>query len=168
MARRLLLITVFVSALLEASGKWLRLEAPGIEVISNAGGGSARETLTQFARIRQVFESRTQRLVKNSVPVRVYVFRSAEEFRPFKVSDAASGYYHSGHERDYIAMHAGGSDTRRIAYHEYAHLLMRHTGYRVPLWLNEGTAEMFSTIAFDKAGVRIGDMIDTHLSTLRD
>src|SRR5688572_30441908 len=132
MAPRLLVITVFVSAFLGASGKWVRLEAPGIEVLSNAGTGSARETLHQFAQISQVSESQTQRLITESFPVRVYVFRSAEEFRPFKVSDAASGYYHSGHERDYIALHASGSDTRRIAYHEYAHLLMRHTGYRVP------------------------------------
>jgi hypothetical protein len=65
-------------------------------------------------------------------------------------------------------MQVSGPDIYRVVYHEYSHLQMRHAGYRVPVWLNEGTAELFSTVAFDKSEVRIGDLIQPHIMTLRD
>ena len=167
MFERVLLLGVCFAAYLCAAGRWVRVETADIEVLSNAGPGTAREALRRFEQIRHVFQSRTQKQNVSSLPVRVFVFRSAEDFRPFQVSDSAAGYYQPGAERDYIAMQVNTSDIYRVVYHEYAHLLMRHAGYRVPVWLNEGTAEMFSTVAFEKSEVRIGDLIDTHILTLR-
>jgi tetratricopeptide (TPR) repeat protein len=165
--RALLLLTVLVSGLY-AAGKWVRVETPEIEVLSSAGSGTAREALRRFEQIRHVFEARTQKPNTTPVPVRVFVFRSEAEFQPFQITESAAGYYQPGHERDYIAMQVSGPDIYRVVYHEYAHLLMRHGGYRVPVWLNEGTAELFSTVVFDRDEVRIGDLIQSHILTLRD
>lgn len=162
-----LLLGAFSVACVSAADKWVRVETTDIEVLSNGGAGTAREALRRFEQIRHVFQSRTQRQNITSLPVRIFVFRSGEDYRPFQISDSAAGYYQPGSERDYIAMHVSASDIYRVVYHEYAHLLMRHAGYRVPVWLNEGTAEMFSTVAFEKSEVRIGDLIETHILTLR-
>ena len=65
-------------------------------------------------------------------------------------------------------MHISGADLYRIVYHEYTHLLLRHAGYKVPVWFNEGTAELFSTADVTKTEVRVGDLIPAHVLTLRD
>jgi tetratricopeptide (TPR) repeat protein len=156
-----------------AASKWVRVQSPEIEVLSDAGARTAREALRRFEQIQHVFHTRTQKQTRRqaqsitSLPVRIFVFRSEEGFRPFQVSESAAGYYQPGHDRDYIVMQVSGSDIYRVVYHEYAHLLMRHAGYKVPVWLNEGTAELFSTVVFDKSEVRIGDLIEPHILTLR-
>jgi tetratricopeptide (TPR) repeat protein len=102
------------------------------------------------------------------LPIRVFVFRNGSEFQPYNVRPDAAGYYQSGFDRDYIAMKATGADTDRVVYHEYTHLLLRHAGYRVPVWFNEGIAELFSTANVGKTEVRIGDLIPAHVITLRE
>jgi tetratricopeptide (TPR) repeat protein len=168
MLSRAILLTAVSAASIFAADKWIRVQTPGTEVLSNAGAGAAREALRRFEQIQHVFRSRTQRQNLTSLPVRIFVFRTEDDFRPFQVSDSAAGYYQPGNERDYIVMQVSGPDIYRVVYHEYAHLLMRHAGYRVPVWLNEGTAELFSTVAFEKSEVRIGDLVQAHILTLRD
>ena len=166
MFSRTLLLTALLTTSLPA--KWVRVQSNDIEVLSNAGTGAAREALRRFEQIQHVFRSRTSQRNITSLPVRIVVFKSEDDFRPFQVSDSAAGYYQPGNERDYIVMQVSGPDLYRVVYHEYSHLLMRHAGYRIPVWLNEGTAELFSTVAFEKSEVRIGDLIQSHILTLRD
>jgi tetratricopeptide (TPR) repeat protein len=162
--------TLFLAALFTISlpAKWVRVQSNDIEVLSNAGTGTAREALRRFEQIQHVFRTRTSQRNITALPVRIVVFKSEDDFRRFQVSDSAAGYYQPGNERDYIVMQVRGADLNRVVYHEYSHLLMRHAGYRIPVWLNEGTAELFSTVAFDKSEVRIGDLIQSHILTLRD
>ena len=39
-----------------------------------------------------------------------------------------------------------GAENAPLAIHEYMHLLMRHLKLNVPVWLNEGFAEVYSTL----------------------
>lgn len=151
-----------------AEDRWLSLSSPHFEVLTNGGAGAGRDVLRRFEQIRHVFESRTGRGSLTPLPVRVFVFRNESDFQPFRVNRNAAGYYQAGHARDYIAMQATGADTYRVVYHEYTHLLLRHAGYRVPVWFNEGTAELFSTADAGGSEVRIGDLIPSHILTLRD
>lgn len=117
--------------------------------------------------IRHVFETRTKRQDLTPLPVRIFVFRSETEFRPFQVNENAAGYYQAGPDHDYIAMQASGTDLYRVVFHEYVHLLMRHAGLSVPVWFNEGTAEVYSTTEVGGKEIRIGDLIPAHIATLR-
>ena len=142
--------------------------SPDFEVLTNAGAGVGRDVLRRFEQIRHVFESRTGRGSLTPLPVRVFVFRNEPGFHQYQVNPNSAGYYQAGQERDYIAMHISGADLYRIVYHEYTHLLLRHAGYKVPVWFNEGTAELFSTADVTKTEVRVGDLIPAHVLTLRD
>lgn len=152
----------------QAEDRWLRLNSPHFEVFTNSGAGTGRDVLRRLEQIRNVFEARTGRGSLTPLPVRVFVFRNETDFQPYQVKQNAAGYYQSGHARDYIAMQATGTDTYRVVYHEYTHLLLRHAGYHVPVWFNEGTAELFSTADVGSTEVRVGDLIPAHLATLRD
>lgn len=162
-----LLLCLAASAGAQDSG-WIRLKSSHFEVLTDAGANRGRDVLRRFEQIRHVFELRTGRGSLTPLPVQVFVFRSASGFTPYQVGDNTAGYYQSGYDRDYIAMQAAGDDTYRIVYHEYTHLLLRHAGYRVPVWFNEGTAELFSTADVGKKEVRIGDLIPSHVLTLRE
>jgi Flp pilus assembly protein TadD len=165
---KLLALLIACGAASTAEDRWLRLQSPHFEVLTNAGAGTGRDVLRRFEQIRHVFESRTGRGSLTPLPVRVFVFRSEPEFHPFQINRNSAGYYQAGQGRDYIAMQTTGPDLYRVVYHEYTHLLLRHAGYKVPVWFNEGTAELFSTSEAGKTEVRVGDLIPSHILTLRD
>lgn len=153
---------------LAGQAAWQRLQSGNFELYTSAGAGSGREVLQRLEQIRHVFETRTQQKNLTPLPVRVYVFRSDAEFRRFQVKENAAGYYQSAPDSDYIAMQLSGADLYRVVYHEYVHLLMRHSGVHVPVWLNEGTAEVYSTTEIHGSRVRIGELIPAHVATLRN
>lgn len=161
-------LLLFWTVLGVAEDRWLRLKSPHFEVLTNAGASAGRDVLRRFEQIRHVFESRTGRGNLTPLPVRVFVFRSEADFQPYRVNSNTAGYYQAGHELDYVAMQSTDVDTYRVVYHEYTHLLLRHAGYRVPVWFNEGTAELFSTAEVGASEVRVGDLIPAHMITLRD
>ena len=162
------LLAIFVVFALAGDAAWLHLQSGNFDVYTSAGAGNGREVLRRLEQIRNVFETRMQQKNLMPLPVHVYVFRSEGEFRQFRVKENAAGYYQSAPDRDYIAMHVGAADLYRIVYHEFVHLLMRHSGVHVPVWLNEGTAEVYSTTEIHGSHVRIGDLIPSHLATLRN
>jgi tetratricopeptide (TPR) repeat protein len=161
------LVAALLLSGLAGQAAWLHLRSGSFDLYTSASAGNGREVLQRLEQIRHVFETRTQQKNLTPLPVRVYVFRSEPEFRRFQVKDNAAGYYQSAPDRDYIAMQLTGTDLYRVVYHEYVHLLMRHSGVHVPVWLNEGTAEVYSTTAIKGSRVRIGDLIPSHVSTLR-
>jgi hypothetical protein len=44
-----------------------------------------------------------------------------------------------------------------IAVHEYVHLLVRHSGIKLPAWLSEGLADFYSTLEPVGKKVRVGN-----------
>ena len=46
----------------------------------------------------------------------------------------------------------------QTAVHEYMHLLIRHSGGSFPLWLNEGMAELYSSMNVQGGKMRVGDL----------
>jgi tetratricopeptide (TPR) repeat protein len=63
-------------------------------------------------------------------------------------------------------MGRSGDDAARIAVHEYVHLVVRHLGLMYPTWLNEGVAELYSTLRMQGDKALIGDLIPGRLQAL--
>ena len=158
-----------VCGIANAGEQWLRFSTPHVEVLTDAGVGKGREVLRRFEQIRQVLLKTTSTQPKSGPPIRIFVFRTDKEFGEYKDPRRKSmaGFYQPGRDRDYIAMQNTGSEIYRIVFHEYVHVVMRHTGAPVPLWLNEGTAELFSTVAITNSQIKLGEVIPAHLLSLR-
>jgi tetratricopeptide (TPR) repeat protein len=167
MLAAVVLLLLTAAGMAAAETRWVRLRSPHFELFSDAGAGSGREVLRRMEQIRHVFETRTQRQNLTPLPIRIFVFRSDADFQQFQINENAAGYYQAGTSRDYIAMQVAGVDLYRVVFHEYAHLLMRHAGVPIPVWFNEGTAEVYSTTELSGREIRIGEPIPTHLATLR-
>jgi tetratricopeptide (TPR) repeat protein len=99
--------------------------------------------------------------------VRVIGFRSASEYNAFRLRPTADAYYIGTESRDYIVMPALGANEFPVAAHEYAHLVLRASGLRLPPWLNEGLAEYFSTVRIGRRGWEIAGTKPAHLQILR-
>jgi tetratricopeptide (TPR) repeat protein len=138
---------------------WIRLRAPDIELLSDAGERSARDTLTRLARIRDLFPA------GRSQPLRIFLFSLEKDFRDYAPGAVADGFYQSGPERDYIVLRSGATPAR-VVVHEYIHLLLNHGTAPLPLWFEEGTAELYSNLEFSGSRLVVGTVIPEHVSAL--
>ncbi len=151
---------------LAAEPAWLRITSPHFEVLTDAGEKTGREVIRRFEEIHGVFRNAGGYRKPLILPVRVFVFATDAGFRPYRPAATTSGFYQSGPERDYIAMRYSGPKTYRVVFHEYVHLVLNHTSVALPQWLEEGTAEFYSTLESLGGRIRIGTPILEHLATL--
>jgi Flp pilus assembly protein TadD len=158
-ATAFMLAALFAPASNTAEARWIRLHSPNFELYSSAGVRNARDTLKEFERVRSFFLQALGGPVAKPSPVRLVTFNSTKEYEPFRPNEFAIAYYHEMAQRDYIVMSHGGADTFPVAVHEYVHLLVRHAGMKLPPWLNEGIAELYSTLKPVADKILVGDLI---------
>jgi tetratricopeptide (TPR) repeat protein len=142
------------------------MQSPNFVAYSSAGERDTRDTLRYFEQVRDFFLQVNQRELPQPVPVYVVVFGSEKEYRPYRFNEFATAYYFGGADRDYIVMGRTGEQAAQIAVHEYVHLVARHAGLKFPPWLNEGIAELYSTIRMQGNKVLVGDLIPGRLQAL--
>ena len=147
--------------------QWIKVTSPNFEMFTSAGEGAAKRTLQDFEQIRSFFIEVTQAKSAPPLPVRIIAFRSRKEFEPYRARESSSAYYLSSRERDYIVMGKIGADTRPIAIHEYIHLLVRHSGLKLPIWLNEGFADLYSTLKPYAGKILVGELLPGRFQVLQ-
>ena len=168
--RRFAGVVVFAilsAAAARAADSWLRLTTPHFEMITTAGEKKGRESILCFETARQFFIDIG---IGHNLPegrVQIVGFRNDLEFRPYAPNDFATAFYSGGAESDYIVLSQTGSGSFPVAVHEYMHLVARHGSRDLPIWLNEGLAELFSTLRPDGRKVAVGDTIHSHLEDVR-
>ncbi len=172
--RRLAALTIaaYLSVACEASNtQWTLVQSPHFEVYSQSGERDGRAALLWFEQLREFFSrmpvSEAGRGLESHSPVRVIGFRSAQEYAAFRLHPATDAYFIGGELADYIVMPRLSADEFGVAAHEYAHLFLHSKGQRLPLWLAEGIAEVFSTIRMGENGGAIGGDLPMRTQTLR-
>jgi len=143
---------------LRAEERWLKVETPNFEVYTTGGEGAARRTLLYFEQLRSFFLQAQQLKSTADAPVRIIGFKNEKQFRPFRPNESASAFYLGAHDRDYIVIGDIGLERHETAIHEYVHLLVKHSDASLPVWLNEGMAEVYSTMTTLGAKVQVGAM----------
>jgi len=155
--------------------QWRRIDSPNFIIIGEGGGGDLRDLAVRFEGFREMLgRVLNVRVTQTPVPTFVVAFAYDRSFTPFKpMFDGkrveAAGVFVPRNDVNYIAMVHDGQDTRmRIVLHEYAHVVLENTGQRLPLWLDEGLAEYYSTFVMSKGGkeATLGGLIGEHLTLL--
>ena len=95
----------------------------------------------------------------------IVLFRSKKEYLPYRLGEVAGAYYLSGPDADLIVLVAGNESSTAI--HEYVHLLVRHSGLRLPLWINEGLAVLYSSMRQVGGQFVVGYASPGRMATLR-
>lgn len=130
-----------------AEARWLRLKSPNFEMYTTASERNARETLKYFEQVRAFFVQAMGGIPGRALPVRIVAFNSKKEYEPYAINNFATAFYHSTSTSDDIVLSESGFDVFPVAVHEYVHLVAKHAGLgNLPPWLNEGLAEVYSTM----------------------
>ena len=163
--RAVVVLTLVVAGLAQAEPKWVKLRSANFELYTSAGERAGRRTIQQFERTRSFFQQAMRLGGSNSKPVRIVLFRSRKEYLPYRPGEVAAAYYLPGRDADLIVLVAGNELS--LAIHEYVHLLVRHSGLKLPLWINEGLADLYSSMQQVGGKVVVGHAPPARIQTLR-
>lgn len=163
MSRRYcLLCAILVFSLqgcLAAADQWIKLATPHFELYTTAGERKGREAILYFEQVRSFFLEASESKHVSEFPVRIVAFRGETQYQPYHINEFAIAYYTHGKNRDYIVMQDIASEHYPVAIHEYTHLVIEHAGLNPPPWLNEGLAELYSTLTPVGKKAAVGDII---------
>ena len=132
----------------------------------------------KVARIAAVMESMSRILqvlhpqaTEETHPLTVYLFQNDRSFRPYKFLSGdrpahIDGMFLGHRDGDFIAL-SGAVNPARAARHEFVHHYLNRRGQRLPIWFEEGIAELYSTVRQRKHKAILGEAPPIHLSLLK-
>src|SRR6185295_18674663 len=99
-------------------------------------------------------------------PTRIYLFHDEDSFAPYTIGPNVGGYFFGSDLGNSIVLRLGMERARSL-YHEYLHDFLANNAPHLPLWLNEGMAELYSTFTVRERQAEIGLPLPEHRETLR-
>jgi tetratricopeptide (TPR) repeat protein len=162
-------VYLFVAAAIDlaAAERWHKVSTDNFELLTTAGAGRGKEAVQYFEQVRNFFIRTSNVRPPSGKPIRIIAFSSDKQFEPYRATEGSPAYYLPGLNSDTIVMGSLTKDLFRVAIHEYVHLLVRHSKAKYPLWLNEGTADLYSTLTPVAGKVRVGEFPMGHYHALR-
>ncbi len=122
---------------------------------------AAIDTLQRLERLRLFFDQ--SNLIDNSSKskLQVIAFNSEKQYDFYRINPGACAFYQRTPNSDFIVMQDLAPEHSEVALHEYTHFVFEHAGFKLPLWLNEGMADLFSSTIFrDHMAIVGGDAAD--------
>jgi tetratricopeptide (TPR) repeat protein len=168
-ALRLLAVACFALPLCAPAAPkdpWLLIKSANFELFTTAGERSGRDLIKHFEQVRSFFTQAFGARLALGKPARIIAFRSEKEYRPYRPNEFATAFYQPGAEHDFIVMQSGSSDHYDVAVHEFTHLMIHQSALSVPVWLNEGMAELYSNLAPSGSKIVVGNVIAGRVQTL--
>ncbi len=154
---------------------WTCVESRNFVCLTNAESGPVGGLLRELEALRAVLASGDLGLGRAvGVPLRIVVFDGDDSFLPYNRirsdgTPATQAYFQPFPSADYLAIALPrGPDAIRVVYHEFLHAILYENAPRIPLWLNEGLAEFYSTFRVEAATAVVGEPIGLHLELLED
>lgn len=161
---------------MHAAERWLVGRTDHFEVFSSGSEAETRRILTALEQFRAYFLASFPLRGASEPRTTIFLFDSDRAFRPYKPlyegkpKDVA-GYFLGGTDEVVIALTTDlpdpDQDPTGIIYHEYVHLLLHVRDAKLPVWINEGMAELFSTFAVADGKIIVGKAIDQHVAVLQ-
>lgn len=130
--------------------EWIKLTAPQFTVLSEVSESRTRAWAREFELFHRGIASVLWVPPERLEPLRVVLFRSDRRFRPYKPLAGGkpaevNGVFLHEPERNLAALAVDGlrDETREHIFHEATHWHLAAYERDLPLWLNEGLAELF-------------------------
>jgi tetratricopeptide (TPR) repeat protein len=145
--------------------RWVCIRSPHFELFTEGGEPGGRELVHYFEQVHSFFQQAFGLNGRGRV-VRIVSFRSTRQFQHYETSKIADAAFHSGSRHDYILMKNDEADRDQMAVHEYTHLIVRATNHDIPVWLDEGLAEVYSNLEPHGSYVVVGRVLPARLAAL--
>ncbi len=161
------LLFAWASKPLSAAQHWIIVSTPQFEMYTTNSEKQAIRSLQVFEQVRYFFLQNSRNKRAPEEQVRIIAFSSEREFKRYRPNAGTFAYYQQGRERDYIVMQDIEPEHQRTALHEYTHLIVQHSKLDLPIWLNEGMADLYSSLEPHGQKAMVGRSIPDRLYTLQ-
>lgn len=155
---------------------WLKFATANFELYTTADEDTGRSLIYRLERLRAILqpilgwrgEPRSEVRDEREKPLCVIAFGSRDEFQAHAPISRSTGFFLPGTRRDFVVLDGSRAGSRAAA-HEYLHFVMAQSGLRLPPWLNEGLAELYSNLQESRSGQRteLGRFIPGRVLSLR-
>jgi hypothetical protein len=159
---------LLISAAGAGQPTWKEMQNENFHAYSTASDRDTQGFIDHLERVRNFFIQFTGSTPPRAAPVTTVIFGSPKEYQPYRLNAFATAYYGNHTDRDFIVVGVLGEQSSQTAAHEYTHLVFRHGGYELPPWLNEGLAEVFSTIHSAGKDIEFGDVLPGRLQAMNN
>ncbi len=140
-----------------ASDRWSHISDSNFDVYSTDDRKRAEVLLGSLERTRSLLQEVGLRNQSTEFQMRVIVFRSADEYSRYALSQNADAYFLCRLSGDSLVLQESQAQNRSILIHEYSHYLMHQDGVKLPVWFFEGMAEIYSIVDEHSSEVLIGN-----------
>ena len=151
-----------------AGEHWICLRGTNFELYTTSNESAGREALVYFEQVRRAFTEILGLKLPNSKPVTIIAFRDEPAFIPYRPQPTVIAYSLFGLGRDYIVMQDLVPEHYPVALHEYTHVVVEQAGMKLPVWLDEGFAEVYSTMKPVGRKILVGRIITPRLQTAQN
>ena len=148
---------------------WTELSSTHLTLITDGDEVPARQLLRSLEIMRStLLELGLRPPEPTHLPTTIVLFTRPSAYEPFALHERAGQFFATPYE-NLIAVDATvrSRPAAVIASHEYVHALLFESGLSVPLWLNEGLAEYYSTLRLEDSRVILGEAPRRHRRRLR-
>jgi hypothetical protein len=133
---------------------WIRVTTPDLDLLTTGEAALAAEAVRELETLRIFFRDTMPTFATTGARLRIVAFSSEGEFREFRVNAHSPAYFVSGPGQSTIVLGRLAKGSMMSLRHEYAHYLVRQSGLRLPLWLEEGLAEYYGGVSEERARSR--------------
>jgi len=155
--------------------EWNQVQTANFTIFSNAAEKMTRRAGSDLEQLRAVLQTLFGDLnFLSPVPTYIFVFDHPKSFTPYtlyyqgKPQERLGGYFGSSEFANHVAIVSNqyNTDVSAIIYHEYLHYVINTNLPGLPLWLNEGLAEFYSSFDVEDGVAKIGYPVGRHLAWL--
>lgn len=152
----------------EIERNWNRLESGDFTVYTATNESSgALNALEQLQAMRAFVQSS---LKIGSIPkfdITVFVFDGGQEFSRYEPHPNTFAFYRKHQAHNYIVVKSFHGGPERALAHEYIHAVFANITPKLPVWLAEGLAEVYSETHKDGSTISFGLAIPDHIARLK-
>jgi tetratricopeptide (TPR) repeat protein len=148
------------------SQTWIKLTTPKFELYTDTSSLKAKNLLSLFESADAAALRPTDKQPETNRRLRIIAFANSSEYAPFRLKTAALGHYLHARDRDYVVLSDAEPEHFEAAVHEYTHYAVNRAGLHLPLWLNEGIADLYSTTAVSAGTPLLGAPLAGRVGTL--
>ena len=144
---------------------WIEVCSPHFRVLTNSSQSEARHVAHEFEQMRSVFaEQNPQFRLEGGAPLTIFAAEdepTAKMLEPFlwkAKGEKPAGVYHHAWEREYVMvrMDAWNRGAHEVVYHEYTHSILHRNFHWIPVWLDEGMADLYGFSRFEGSRILVG------------
>jgi tetratricopeptide (TPR) repeat protein len=139
--------------------QWISVSSSQVEILTSNNESEARAALQVFENAHQFFSTANLFPAALKAPVRIFAFQSKEEYTPYRLNGNAFGHFLHSRAGDYIVLEDIKPEHYQAALHEYTHYALAQAGFHLPTWLNEGIADLYSSMEPDGTKTVIGRLL---------